>query len=655
MANIKQLPQNVANQISAGEVIERPASIVKELIENSIDAGAENIEINIKDGGRELIKVKDDGHGILPEDIESAFNRYATSKIEDIDDLHSLYSLGFRGEALASIASVAEVEMISRHEDNDTAVKIKLKGGEVIDKKPVGATVGTEITVRDLFYNTPARYKYLKTTTTEFSHISRIVSAEAAANPELSFKLYHDQRQILSTPGNGKLKDTIYAVFGSEIAENLIPIDTEDRYIKLSGYISRPEITRSSRSHELFFVNGRPIYNNSTARAVEQAYRKLIDPGRRPVVFLFIKVNPILVDVNVHPAKREVKFSRSQIIYDVIKKAVRRTLKEHDPTTRLKLNQNQDNQEQNKTSQNDSEMKDEQSNFNKENLFDENKKGSSESKKSSDYNSKQNSNDKNNSAGSYSKNNYSRSHQSSSEYQKNINYSNSKKTNNISDRAQSSGHRDFKELIKENENNEYSLEKVEAEENYFKFLGQIFNSYLLIETDQGLKIVDQHNAQERILYEKFYEEYNNKSSASQSLLVPVKIELSAEEREIVRQYEAEIKKLGIDFSDFGNNTILIQEVPVLLKNKSTRNIIEEMIAELAEEGKTKSAAEIQKSMLEYLACRSSIKAGQPLTKRESIQLVKDLYKTENPYRCPHSRPVMINISKEEIEKGLGRK
>ena len=626
MGVIKQLPQNVANQISAGEVIERPASIVKELIENSIDAGAKNIEIRIEDGGRELIKVKDDGHGILADDIESAFNRYATSKIEDIDDLYSLYSLGFRGEALASIVSVAEIEMISRHQDSDQAVKIKLKGGEIIDKKPVGSTIGTEIIVRDLFYNTPARYKYLKTTTTEFSHISKIVSAEATANSDLSFKLFHDGRQILSTPGNGKLKDTIYAVFGGDIAENLIPIDIEDRYIKLSGYLCRPELTRSSRSHELFFVNGRPIYNNLTAKAVETAYSKLIDPGRKPIVFLFIKVNPILVDVNVHPAKKEVKFSRSQIIFDVIKKAVRNTLKENDPTTRIKIK---------KDHSLDADRDQTEENIERDQLFNQNKKSSYNSAKQNNYSK----------TGSYK--------QSKDNYQKNINYEDDKSYN--PDLKSSENKKDFRQLIRENENQEYSLENVEAEESYFKFLGQIFNSYLLIETDQGLKIVDQHNAQERILYERFYAEYNKKDKASQSLLMPVKIELSAEEREIVHQYEAEIKKIGIDFSDFGNNTILIQEVPVLLKNMSTRNIIEELIAELAEAGKAKSAAEVQTNMLEYLACRSSIKAGQPLTKNESIQLIKDLYKTENPYRCPHSRPVMINISREEIEKGLGRK
>lgn len=628
MGEIKQLPQNVANQISAGEVVERPASIVKELIENSIDADAENIEIRIEDGGRKLIKVKDDGCGILAEDIEAAFSRYATSKIKDIDDLYSLYSLGFRGEALASISSVAEVEMISRHKSEDAGIKIKIKGGDILNKKPAGATVGTEVAVKDLFYNTPARYKYLKTTTTEFSHISRIVSTEAAASSDISFKLFHNGRQILSTPGNGKLKDSIYAIFGEEIADNLLPIDIEDRYIKLSGYITRPELTRSSRSHELFFVNKRPIYNNITAKAVENAYKKLIDPGRKPIVFLFIKVNPILVDVNVHPTKRQVKFSRNQIIYDVISKGVRKTLKEADPTTRIKLEKN-------------SEEKSEQSNknsLNNLNNFNDNKVSknniSADKKEQENINGSQNEN--------LFKNNFNKNQNKNSKRnqfeEKNI---------NVEDALNAGVSEDF--------NDKYLIKGSSASENHFKFLGQIFNSYLVIETNEGLKIVDQHNAHERILFEKLKKEFNEKNNASQSLLIPVKIELSPEEREIVRQYKDVFNEFGIEFSDFGGNTILIQEVPVLLKNKSTRNIIEELIAELSEAGKGLTPAEVQENMIEYLACRTAVKAGKPLNRRESIELIKDLYNTENPYRCPHSRPVMINISRDEIEKGIGRK
>ncbi|MFW6001115.1 MAG: DNA mismatch repair endonuclease MutL [Halanaerobium sp.] len=628
MGEIKQLPQNVANQISAGEVVERPASIVKELIENSIDADAENIEIRIEDGGRKLIKVKDDGCGILAEDIEAAFSRYATSKINDIDDLYSLYSLGFRGEALASISSVAEVEMISRHQSEDAGIKIKIKGGDILNKKPAGAKVGTEVAVKELFYNTPARYKYLKTTTTEFSHISRIVSTEAAASSDISFKLFHNGRQILSTPGNGKLKDSIYAIFGEEIADNLLPIDIEDRYIKLSGYITRPELTRSSRSHELFFVNKRPIYNNITAKAVENAYKKLIDPGRKPIVFLFIKVNPILVDVNVHPTKRQVKFSRNQIIYDVISKGVRKTLKEADPTTRIKLEKN-------------SEEKSEQSNKNKLNNFNKfNDNKISKNNISADKKEPENKNGSQNE--NLFKNNFNK--KQSRDYKRN---QFEEKSINVEDALNAGVSEDF--------NDKYLIKGSSASEKNFKFLGQIFNSYLVIETEEGLKIIDQHNAHERILFEKLTADFNKKNTDSQSLLIPVKVELSPEEREIVRQYKDVINEFGIEFSDFGGNTILIQEVPVILKNKSTRNIIEELIAELSEAGKGLTPAEVEKSMIEYLACRTAVKAGKPLNRKESIELIKDLYKTENPYRCPHSRPVMINISREEIEKGIGRK
>ncbi len=637
MGEIKQLPQNVANQISAGEVVERPASIVKELIENSIDANAENIEIRIEDGGRKLIRVKDDGHGILAEDIEAAFSRYATSKIKEIDDLYSLYSLGFRGEALASISSVAEVEMLSRHKSEDAGVKIKIKGGDILEQKPAGATVGTDVLVRNLFYNTPARYKYLKTTTTEFSHISRIVSTEAAASSDISFKLYHNDRQILSTPGNGKLKDTIYAVFGEEIADNLLPIDIEDRYIKLSGYLTRPELTRSNRSHELFFVNKRPIYNNITAKAVESAYHKLIDPGRKPIVFLFIKVNPILVDVNVHPTKRKVKFSRNQIIYDVISKGIRKTLKEADPTTRIKLEKNREAESEEENNRNDSIESDDKkvaddSLTNKKEAQHENLFENTFNKRKSTQRSK------------FKKNN-----------RPNINDSRDSREKNQNKKPEINIEESLAAGISDSFNEEYNIEADNVNENRFKFLGQIFNSYLIIETEEGLKIIDQHNAHERILFEKLTADFNKKNTDSQSLLIPVKVELSPEEREIVRQYKDVINEFGIEFSDFGGNTILIQEVPVLLKNKSTRNIIEELIAELSEAGRGLTAAEVEENMIEYLACRTAVKAGKPLNRKESIQLIKDLYETENPYRCPHSRPVMINISRDEIEKGIGRK
>ncbi|RCW51492.1 DNA mismatch repair endonuclease MutL [Halanaerobium sp. MA284_MarDTE_T2] len=619
MGIIKQLPQNVANQISAGEVVERPASIVKELIENSIDAEANKIEVNISEGGREKIHVKDNGTGILPEDMEMAFCRYATSKIKNIDDIYSLFTLGFRGEALSSISSVAKIKMISRHKSKESGMEIKIIGGKIESKKPVGCQIGTEITVRDIFYNTPARYKYLKTTSTEFGHISKIVSAEAAAYPEIQFKLNHNKNNVLTTPGNGKLEDTIFAIYGEEIANNLIEVNIEDRYIKLNGYIGNTNISRASRSHELFFVNKRPILNRTATSAVEKAYKRLLDPGRYPVVFLFIDVNPILVDVNVHPAKKEVKFSRNQIIFDVISKGLRKILKNENPTPIVNVNKNNTNK--NNSQPKISPEKIQQS-------FDQNTFLST-------VNNKQ-------------LNNKNSIHDRYSSYQ-NKQYTNYISKKNIKNNPP------YKKQVNYEDNYEYSKEHYVSEENIkFKYLGQIFNSYLTIETETGIKIIDQHNAHERILFENLFAEYNSKNNTNQALLLPVKIDLSPEEKEIVNKYKESLNKLGIVFSDFGGNTILIEEVPSLLKDKSTRNIIENLIGNLLKEGKTLNIAEQKEVMIKYLACRSAIKAGRPLNKNESIKLIKDLLTTENPYRCPHSRPIMIEISKKEIERGLGR-
>ncbi|MGM0601686.1 MAG: DNA mismatch repair endonuclease MutL [Bacillota bacterium] len=615
MGIIKQLSQNVANQISAGEVVERPASIVKELIENSIDAEADKIEINISEGGRKKIHVKDNGTGILPEDMEMAFSRYATSKIEDIDDLYSLFTLGFRGEALSSISSVAKIKMISRHKSRESGTEIKINGGKIESKKPTGCQVGTEITVHDIFYNTPARYKYLKTTSTEFGHISKTVSAEAVAYPEIQFKLNHNKKNIIATPGNGKLKDTIFAVYGEEIAKNLIKVDIEDRYIKLKGYIGNTNISRSGRSHEMFFVNKRPILNRTASSAVEKAYSRLLDPGRYPVVFLFIDVNPILVDVNVHPAKKEVKFSRNQIIFDVINKGLREILKDSNPTPIINIDKNNENKNIKKVKPENKKQ------FNQTLFFEKSKNNTSDNTNS------------NNKKYNNSNNNYSSKYKSSNRIKSN------KHTQNIN----------YKQK------HEQITDKTVSEKNIeFKFLGQIFNSYLIIETDDGIKIIDQHNAHERILFEKLFSEYNRKNNTVQALLLPVKIDLSPEEKEIVNKYQEALNNLGIVFSDFGGNTILIEEVPSLLKDKSTRNIIEDLIGNLLKEGKTLSISEQKEVMIKYLACRSAIKAGHPLNTNESIRLIKDLFKTENPYRCPHSRPIMVELSKKEIERGLGR-
>src|SRR6056297_3542560 len=338
MEDIIQLPETVANQISAGEVIERPASIVKELVENSIDANSEHITVKIKDGGKEKIQVIDDGVGIKPKQVKLAFSRYATSKIENADDLFSLSTLGFRGEALASISSISKVEVITRHKDEVKGKKLVIEGGELKEDTTIGAPVGTNITITEIFFNTPARYKYMKTTRTEFRHISDILNKEVISFPKINFKFYHDGKNLLDTPGNGKVKDTIYSIFGKEMTDNLIYINHKEQFVKIQGYIADPSYNRSSRIHQYFYANGRSVESNLLSKALENGYKGYIDKNKNPIAFIFIDLNQILVDVNVHPTKRRVKFSRYNTIMDVLKTAIKTKLNSINTVKKIRFN-----------------------------------------------------------------------------------------------------------------------------------------------------------------------------------------------------------------------------------------------------------------------------------------------------------------------------
>src|SRR6056297_3279814 len=344
MNDIIQLSETVANQISAGEVIERPASVVKELIENSIDADSDHITLRIKDGGKEKIQIIDNGKGIKPDQIKLAFARYTTSKIKNADDLFSLNSLGFRGEALASISSISKVKVISRHQDEVKAKKLIIEGGEVKENTTIGAPIGTDITVTDIFFNTPARYKYMKTTRTEFRHISNILNKEVISFPNINFKFSHDGKKLLDTPGNGKVKDTIFSVFGKEMTDNLLYIEHEEQFVKIQGYIAHPSYNRSSRIHQYFYANGRSVESNLLSKALERGYKGYLNKGKNPIAFIFIELNPILVDVNVHPTKRRVKFSRYQTIMEVLENAVKSKLNSINTVKNINFTGNKNNQ-----------------------------------------------------------------------------------------------------------------------------------------------------------------------------------------------------------------------------------------------------------------------------------------------------------------------
>lgn len=606
MAEIKQLSREVADQISAGEVIERPASVVKELVENAIDAGSDKILIEVDNGGKDKIRVKDNGSGIRGKKLELAFSRYATSKIENINDIYSLRTLGFRGEALASIASVSKIEVLSRFQDEMNGNKIIIKGSKVIKKEPAGCPQGTDITVRDLFYNTPARFKYMKTTNTEFGHISNTVCNEALGYPQIQFTLKHNNKQVLQTPGTGNLKDSVYAIYGGELTSKLIPVDFKDEYIQVRGFITRPDFYRSSRIYEKFFVNQRIVHNSNLNRAVEAGYKNFLPSGKYPVVFLFIKLNPILVDVNVHPAKKEIKFSRNQVIREVIKNGIKDKLVSIDTSPKIKR--------QKKDSKNRKEkVKEKKLQFGK-------KDESSESKKTRE------------------------------EIEKNRqNVDNADNVYKTTEERKTDSKRPVSE-VRENH-----TEEQEEAVPVTKVLGQIHNTYIIAEIEDGFYIIDQHAAHERILYEQLMQEYENKKIVSQQLLTPITLELTPTEIEIVNKYKSHLENSGIKLEEFGGNSFIVRELPVLLKNKSGKSIVKDMIDNLVDSGKTMKQSEIMEEIITYMSCRGAVKAGEHLDNRELKKMISGLFQSANPYRCPHGRPAIIHFSADELAKEVERK
>lgn len=612
MKDIKKLSEQIANQISAGEVIERPASVVKELIENSLDADASKIEIVIKNGGKDLIKVNDNGKGIKSEQIELAFSRYATSKIENVDDLYSLRTLGFRGEALASIAAVAKVVAKTCHREEKEGVKLVLEGGEIVDRDIIGYNEGLEITINDLFFNTPARYKYLKKTSTEAAHISRITTAAALARPDVKFTLEHNGNRTITTPGNKNLKDVIYSVYGENVFDKLIPIEFKDNFIEVSGYVVDPDILRSSRQHQYYFVNGRPVYNKFLRLAVEEAYKELFGIKKYPLIFLHIDLNPILVDVNVHPTKREIKFSRGKDIKKTIKNNIKDILIKNKQKSK---NTGFSKQKNNIYNQNKTNLKSSSNNNNKS-LKREVEYLPSRLELTGNI-IKENSN-KNNDR---SKNDFS--------YENNLKDKNYKdETSNI-----------------DNQNKNLEIRNI---------LGQLHKLFIIVETNQGVLLVDQHNAHERIIYDGLKEKINNKTNNSRMLLTPIQLNLNAQEKEILAEIKSELTEFGFKIVEFGPSQYAVASVPDFIKDKNPEESINDLINHLLETTKIAKNNELVDELLKYNSCRKAVKEGKYLSDSEMKKIIEDLFNTSNPYYCPHYRPIIIDFSIDELKQKVER-
>lgn len=607
MGEIKLLNDNLISQIAAGEVVERPANAIKELVENSIDAGAKNIIIEIEEGGKKLIKVSDDGNGIEKDDLEMAVMRHATSKIQEEKDLWEILSLGFRGEALSSIGSVSRVALKSRRTDSDTGYELIIEGGELINKTEIAMNVGTIVVVKDLFFNTPARRKFLKNDSTELSNISSILYSIALGHPEISFKLSHNGKVVFDLKQVSNFKSRIIDVYGESFSEALLPIYYGGAVFQMDGFIGKPTISRSNSKHQFFFVNGRFIRQNAMSALVKQAYHSMLMENKSPVFFINISINPENIDVNVHPKKTEIRFLNQQEIILVLYKMVKHALEQNNLMPRGLIN-------------------DISSNFEKKE------------------------NSSSNSFGSNSYNNYS-GHSKS--FQKS-GYPPVNRSASLNNAAM-----DFSKSILGN--NEEAIDndlKSSESENVFpgelKVLTQLNRSYIVAEDNSELILIDQHAGHERVRYEELMDQYENQNKDIQILLIPQLVELRSDEKIIIEENLQVFKDLGFDIQDFGGNSFNVYSVPKFLVNEKLEEVIKGVIDDIINSQKASKFQGKTEAIITYMACRSAIKFGQKLSDEEMYSLIVQMKSLKRPYTCPHGRPTMVSLNMESLNKMFGR-
>ncbi|MCK4259064.1 MAG: DNA mismatch repair endonuclease MutL [Halanaerobiales bacterium] len=669
------LSERVANQIAAGEVVERPASVVKELIENSIDAGSKRIKVEIIDGGRTSIRVLDNGEGISKEDILTAFERHATSKIRESSDIFSIRTLGFRGEALPSIASVSKVTIQSRTADESVGTLLRIEGGEVKDQREIGMAVGTDFLVENLFFNTPARYKYLKSITTELGQISDLFNRVSLANPQIGMSLSHNKKLVNRTPGTGRFLDTVLSVYGRDLVDNLIEVDYEECYIKVWGYVTRPTVYRSSRKHQSFYVNGRYVKSVLLSRGVGEAYNNLLPDKRHPIGFLFIKINPIHVDVNVHPAKFEVKFSRPEMVMEVVTKGIRQALLNADydlPKPRLINNKNQQQEKAELTS-----LFKENEHIDTDISFDTGTDAGMDASTITDANTDANAGinyhiteDVESSANrvaerlaklDYNPKNWDPKYRVQEKergpkqayYGKNISVKERDSYKSVS-KVPSKIEEIDEEMVSDSGKSVSSTKGPGAFIAQLLPIGQIHKTYIIAESKDGFYVFDQHVVHERILYEELMDRFREKGISSQTLLIPLTLELTLKEIQVILENQELFNQMGFEVEHFGGNTIIINAVPRRLDERPDKDLFLEIVDMVLEEKKAGDRGRLYKKLITIMACKGAIKAGEYLEQGEMIRLLQELSKTENPRFCPHGRPIFFQVSEKELLKAFQR-
>ena len=779
MGNIVLLDDLTINKIAAGEVIERPASVVKELVENSIDAGATNISIETRNGGISYIRITDNGKGFLPDDMELAFERHATSKIRKAEDLETVKSMGFRGEALASIAAISRVELISKTEENSVGYKIVVEGGKILSKEEIGCPKGTTITVENLFFNTPVRYKFLKKDFTEAGYIEDAVTRIALVNPNIGIRLISSGKTIIQTTGNGDSKSVIYNIYGKDIAENILNVDYTYDDIRITGVVGKPVIARSNRSNQLFFVNKRFIKDKALTSSAEQAFKGMLTIGKYGFLILNIEIDPHKVDVNVHPAKLEVRFEEESKVFKAVYHAIKETLLQSDLVRETEKNYKEDRSEEKV------EVKKEESVVNNIVNNNDEKKSSIEKlesinpafaslfkkiisdnsasvTKSSEekiqhniiediYSKKNDAKEEKVSIDTLNnkeaekivakeeiKNDLNKEENKDDKNEKEVNIENKKEDinkidetidvkedvnipdqiigikneniekneeitnkefepvkeedmqnilkqiNALKENKMEADDKNFDEMYAkmfgklpmseskvEDEGEKYKIDdsivsvpteniSIFNDDSYssipnYKFIGIAFSTYIIIEMDKEMYIIDQHAAHERIMYEKIKKNYySDGPKESQLMLLPDIITLTHKEMGIAKDNMQLFEKAGFTLEEFGENTIKISGVPNICIDLETKELFLETLDEINTVART-AKQEIEEKFIATLACKSAVKANMALTKQEVDNLMRQLLVLPNPFTCPHGRPTAIKMSKIDIEKKFSRR
>ncbi|MBQ4220003.1 MAG: DNA mismatch repair endonuclease MutL [Butyrivibrio sp.] len=675
MAFINELDKNTIDQIAAGEVVERPASVVKELVENAIDSGATAITVEIKGGGIDMIRVTDNGSGIEKSEIRKAFKRHATSKLKSIDDLFKIHSLGFRGEALSSISSVAQVDLITKTREDLVGIRYSISGGEEVCFEEIGAPDGTSLIVRNLFFNTPARKKFLKTPQTEASYIGDVMEHLALDNPTISFHYINNRDDKFNTSGNGDLKEIIYRIYGRDVSLNLVPINVTERGVTLEGYLGEPSINRSNRNFEIFFVNGRYVKDKIVSKALEEGYKQYLMMHKFPFAVLHIRMDPAMVDVNVHPAKLEVRFDNQTALYEMIRSNVENTLRNREMIPDAVLDEKKKAPDKIKPEKVDvffDDSKGDLGNSEKNEIKVEasEKPEKTEEKKESPV--------KKIAPEPFEKQRFVENlvKEDAPVYSKDA----SGETVKISDNNKSAvwtrifGDLEGKQaekaehpspIIKPSEaiivekpvQLDLFEEKVLSKDNVkeYEILGQIFGTYWIIGYKDKMLLVDQHAAHEKVNYERMIKRYKSGELLSQMVNPPVIITLASAEEELFLRYRQYFEKIGFNIENFGGHEYAMRAIPVDLYGcNDEKDMFIKILDELSHETNLDRTPDVINYKIASMACKASVKGNTKMSRAEMEALLDELLTLDNPYNCPHGRPTIISMTKYEIDKKFKR-